>query len=327
MKKIIQVIVIANLALAADCVSQEIYGFVKSSYDSLLSDASVFAANIGEDITDKKGRYSIDLSNCSYCKPGTTVTLNVNSSFGYTQKEYTIPSSSSVKPFDIVVPRNSKLILTGKVKDKSTGKFIQGIKVTPIITGYEIDIPSTVTDDRGIFQFIINKSGIGSNQAIELTFIDVDNSKYRDEEKVVFTNQIKPITIELEECTDCGSRTNLHVNDFIKSKIWVEAGDIVIIRAGGVMKVGNFVGSSGPEGLPNNRGVLGMSLSGYNYFKNWNHAVLVYRIGENSPWTYYRDNKENRLLVQHSGYIEFGVNDNNLSDNSGAYSVEVIVKK
>lgn len=328
MKNTIQsTLIVISLILAFNSQAQEIYGFVKSANGDLLSDATVFASNIDETKTDKNGRYSINLSNCKDCKPGRMITLYVNSTYGYIQKDYTIPSGSAIRPFDIIVPRNSKLLLTGKVKDKVTGKFIQGIKVTPLIVGYEIDIPSTITDDRGIFKFVINKSGIGSNQAIELTFIDVDNNKYGDGEKIVFTNQMKPITIELEECKDCGSRSMIKVNTTMKSSILVEAGDIVIIRASGIMEVGGFVGSSGPEGLPNNRGVLGMSLSGYNYFKSWNHAVLIYRIGTNGEWMFYDERKENKFLAQQSGYIEFGINDKQQSDNSGAYDVEVIVKK
>lgn len=328
MKNTIQsTLILMSLILTFNSQAQEIYGFIKTSDGELLGNASVFASNIDEDITESNGRYSINLSNCHSCQPGTTVTIYVNSSHGYTTVDYTLPSTSSVRPFDIVIPRNSKLLLTGKVKDKLTGKFIEGIKVTPIITNYDIEIPSIITDDRGVFRFVINKSGIGSSQAIELTFIDVDKGKYRDKEEVVFTNQMRPITVELEECTNCGSRNILKVNTFEKSSILVEAGDIVIIRASGLIKVGSFVGTSGPEGLPNNRGVLGMSLSSYNYFKNWSHAVLVYRIGTNSEWMFYDERKENKLLAQQSGYMEFSINDNNQSDNYGAYNVEVIVKK
>lgn len=90
--------------------------------------------------------------------------------------------------------------------------------------------------------------------------------------------------------------------------------------------MGEFVGTSGPSGVKGNRGVLGLSLSGYNHFPNWNHAALIYRIG-NGDWRYYDEQKKNDLYAQENGYLEFGVNDKILNDNIGSYNVDVTLRK
>jgi len=320
--------------MAASCLTQnsssnKIVGIVyqknaANTKKPIPAGASVFIPGVGSSTTDDNGYYSINLAQCSACTPGETLKIYVNSSIGYAERDYVIPTNPALKPFDIEVTENKKLALNGIVKDKQTGKFIKGIKVTVVIQNYETTLPSTITDDNGVFQLIIRKEGVLNIQAIQIIFSDVDNGKYKDLEKTVFINQYEPVKVEMEECSDCGSKQNLKVNAHVKSDINVEEGDLVIIKADGVIKVGEWVGTSGPEGLQN--GVLGVSLSSYNIFPNWNHAALYYRFGEKDDWKYY-DEKKNKYVVQTKGYIEFGINDKNLSDNSGAYNVEVIVRK
>lgn len=288
--------------------------------------ASVFIPGIGSTSTDDKGYYSIDLSQCKTCSAGETVKIYVNSSIGYADREITIPNNPSLKPFDIEISENSKLAVNGIIRDKRTGKFLKGIKVVIVIQNYDLTIPSTLSDDNGVFQIIIRKEGITNMQAIQVLFSDPNNNKYKDLEKVAFINQFEPIKVDMEECSDCGAHYNLKINSFYKSKIKVEEGDLVTIKAGGVMKVGGFVGNSGPEGIPNNRGVLGMSLEVYNYFKIWNHAALTFRFGDKDEWKYYNE-KENKFIAQKSGFMEFGINDNQQNDNEGAYEVEILIRK
>jgi len=287
--------------------------------------ASVFIPGISSTTTDDKGYYSLNLSNCKTCKAGETVRIYVNSDIGYTDMEYVIPSNPAMKPFDIGVTENSKLSLTGIVRDKKTGKLLPGIKVTVVIQNYGIVIPSEVTNENGVFQIVIRKEGISTMQAIQLLFSDADNGKYRDLEKVAFINQYEPIKVELEECGDCGERFKIDVSTHIKSPIKVTIGDLVIIKAGGKIRVGRLVGTSGPEGVAT--GVFNWSLEDYNHFKDWNHAVLVFRFGEEDEWKFYDDKMENKHIAQHSGFIEFAINDKQQGDNSGAYDVEVIIQK
>ncbi|MEO1628852.1 MAG: hypothetical protein AAFV25_27125, partial [Bacteroidota bacterium] len=240
----------------------------------------------------------------------------------------TITSQPVSRPVIIDVERNNILLLMGKVEDEVTGKLLKGIKVTPLIMEIGIEIESTITDDRGFFKFIINKSGIGNTQAIELLLQDVKNHKYKDLTKVVLITQRAPLDIEMKECgAACGERANYKISSFVQTRTPVKEGDIVTIQASGTIRVGQFVGTSGPEGIPNNKGVLGISLAAYNRFTQWNHAVLLYRFGDNDRWRYYDNRKENKFMIQEDGYIEFGINDKKLHDNSGAYDVEVIINR
>lgn len=286
--------------------------------------ASIFIPGVASSTTDNNGYYSLDISKCMACKTGELIKIYVNSKIGYAERDYTIPINPDLKPFDIGIVENKKLALNGVVKDAKTGKFLKGIKVTVVIQNMETIIPSVITNENGVFQIIIRKEGILNMQAIQLFFSDADQSKYKDTEKIVFINQYAPVIVGMDECIDCGAKYTLKVNTYVKTSMKIEAGDLVIIKATGTMNVGALVGTSGPEGLRS--GVMGVSLSGYNYFPDWNHAVLFYRFGENDEWKHY-DDGENKYLIQYSGFIEFGINDKQEMDNSGAYQVEVIIRK
>ncbi len=291
--------------------------------------ASVFIPGISSTTTDDQGYYSLDISRCAKCKAGATVSIYVNSSIGHVERDYTITEDSALKPFNIELTENGKLSLTGTIADKRTGKLIQGIKVSALIQNS--DTPAfSITNDQGIFEILIRKEGISDLQAIQLIFSDADHGKYRDAKETVFINQYEPISVEMEECLDgCGFNRELKVNTHVQTDIKVEKGDIIIIKANGVMKIGNWIGTSGPEGRLNSSGILGVSLAAYNYneFKNWNHAVLVFRFGKEDEWKYYQKDKELKYRVPAAGYVEFAVNDTQQGDNEGAYDVEVIMRK
>lgn len=317
----------ALLAFPSLLQGQLIQGIIQSS-SGPIPHADVFIMDVGQSTTDDQGKFSISLRNCSYCQPGKEITIFVNSDYGSTKHNYTITSQPVSRPVIIDVERNNILLLMGKVEDEVTGKLLKGIKVTPLIMEIGIEIESTITDDRGFFKFIINKSGIGNTQAIELLLQDVKNHKYKDLTKVVLITQRAPLDIEMKECgAACGERANYKISSFVQTRTPVKEGDIVTIQASGTIRVGQFVGTSGPEGIPNNKGVLGISLAAYNRFTQWNHAVLLYRFGDNDRWRYYDNRKENKFMIQEDGYIEFGINDKKLHDNSGAYDVEVIINR
>lgn len=307
--------------------TQVLRGIVKGDNGAIIPNANVFILGVGEDVTDSKGAFSIALTNCNFCKIGSTVKINVNSSYGAVEQAYTIPSNLDRALCQIVVPQNNQLIVTGKVRDQATKRFIPGIKVTAVINGVNVRIPSVISDSRGIFRIIISQSAIGFNQAIELTFIDDTHNKYQDTEQIVYTNQRAPLTIELEERKNPGTVDSLTIGGPNVSSIQVKAGDLVSIEASGVVKFGAIVGTAGPGGFPNNKGAFGISLSGYNLFPNWNHGALLFRFGNNDRWKYYDLNKQNTYMVQHNGLLEFNLNDNKQGDNSGAFDVKVTIKK
>jgi hypothetical protein len=108
--------------------------------------------------------------------------------------------------------------------------------------------------------------------------------------------------------------------------IEIEKGDSIIIKVGGMMRVGSLIGNCGPEGLPNNRGVWGISVAGYNYFKQWNHGALLYRFSKTGEWRLYEKNNTN-YAADEDGYLDFGINDKKQTDHKGHYTVVVIIKR
>jgi hypothetical protein len=307
----------------AGVVSQKTSDFSKKP----LEGASVYIPGIaGIATTNTVGYYELNLSKCTNCIPGNPVKIYVNSTIGYAEREFTLSGNPGAS-YDIDITENTKLALNGTVKDKKTGKLIKGIKVTALIQNLDTDPPSGITNDQGIFKIIIRKNDINIYQAIELVFTDVDGGKYRDAKEIVFINKIQTVDIEMEECMDCGSRSEMKIRRDTTTKIRIEAGDLVTIRANGTMRVGSFVGTSGPEGRTN--GVLGLSLEAYNQddFKHLNHAALLYRFGKDDTWKAYEKDKEMKYQSGSDGYLEFKINDKIQSDNSGFYQVEIIVKK
>lgn len=289
-----------------------------------LADANVGIPGIGYQTTTSNGVFSIP---CTACPPGTALKIYVNSDTGSAEKEIAMPNNQNYTPIEIIVTANNKLILSGFVKDKKTGSLIPGVKVTAVIPNFDGPAPTGVSDGQGIFNIIIRKDGAPDMQAVKLVFSDQDHNKYKDAKETVFINQLQPIEIEMEECVDCGSKTSLKIRGNTPTGIKIDRGDLVIIKASGTMTVGPAVGTSGPEGLRN--GVLGLSLARYNLdeFRDLNHAALLYRFGKDDAWKVYEKDKEMKYQSDVNGYLEFKINDKFPSDNSGAYAVEIIVRK
>ena len=150
---------------------------------------------------------------------------------------------------------------------------------------------------------------------------------------------------------------NIRVSEYIKKPdICVKEGDEIIIDAWGSIRVGQFVGFSSPEGITT--GFLDIPIEDtYNIIRgNWreyHHAVLMYRIaqenedftcdGINSPphedceWYPYDPYDPNDpfdsndssnpepLKASKNGFLEFTINDVDLSDNAGYYEVAVSI--
>ena len=284
--------------------------------------ASVSIPGVGVATSDDNGTFAIGLSQCTNCSVGKTLKIYVNSDYGYGESEYTIPQDPNLHNCEIAVSSNQKISLNGIVSDKKSGVLLKGIRATAIIQNYPLVAPA-ITDDNGSFNIIIRKEGLPELQAVQLTFAD-DKNKFQSAEKVVFINKFEPIKIQLEECQDCGSRDTIKVYGNITSGIHVENGDLVNIKASGSIRVGAWVGNSGPEGI--SRGVGNISLAQYCYFPNFNHGALLYRIGSDE-WKCYLAGTDNNFISPQSGNIEFAVNDNDQGNNSGYYTVVVNVKK
>lgn len=305
--------------------AQVLRGIITGDDGSVPKSTKVFILGVGESDIDANGAYSISLSSCTGCDVGAVISVNVNSDYGSAREDFTIPKNLSMSSFNITVPRNNMIVITGTVKDRSSGRYISGIKVTPVIPNSSLNVPSVNTNSTGIFRFVISKRGVGSSQTIHLIFTDPVNGNYLDFEKIAYTNQYAPLTIELDKCKTCGiDRDTIKVDGYEKTSVFVKAGEIVELKASGSIKVGSFVGNSHPEGKA--EGVFNLSLGDYNIIRKFNHAALMYRFDKNEPWKAYDPNSKNSYVPQKDGFLEVEVNDNKQSDNSGYYTVEISVK-
>ncbi|MGI4736637.1 MAG: hypothetical protein ACRYG7_15800 [Janthinobacterium lividum] len=111
------------------------------------------------------------------------------------------------------------------------------------------------------------------------------------------------------------------VRGYVDSRISVAKGQRVVISAVGSISVGSFVGISGPDGRES--GVLGLPLTQYNIAKNFKHAALLYKIGENSSWSYCGGNCD--FIAEQSGTLIFNINDIDTSNNEGRYQITIKV--
>ncbi|CAN5413898.1 hypothetical protein BH10BAC2_BH10BAC2_48650 [soil metagenome] len=96
----------------------------------------------------------------------------------------------------------------------------------------------------------------------------------------------------------------------------IKKGNKISISASGQIKVGTFVGYSGPEGID--------GYENYNQVEGFKHGALLVRIGEKGKWL--AVGRSILLTAQTDGKIEFLVNDNDPDNNTGNYEVEITVK-
>lgn len=103
----------------------------------------------------------------------------------------------------------------------------------------------------------------------------------------------------------------------------IEKQGMVRITASGIMKVGNLVGNSPPEGLVS--GVGAVSLAGYSIVPTFNHACVMYRLNQSKTWVYCGKACEfptNGANVD----LELQVNDLDLTNNAGPYDIIIDYK-
>lgn len=129
-------------------------------------------------------------------------------------------------------------------------------------------------------------------------------------------------TIIINESEKPRVKERLKINGrkgYLKSGIKILRGDRVLISASGSMKVGNLIGNSTPKGLT--AGILGISLESYNVVSYYNHASLMFRLGEEEDWEFC--GSKYNFTAEKGGYLIFAINDNQLHDNKGFYSIKV----
>jgi len=101
----------------------------------------------------------------------------------------------------------------------------------------------------------------------------------------------------------------------------VETSNVIWVAASGGIIVGQYVGSVGPEGIDS--GVLGLSLDSYDIIPEYAHGALLCKLDTESEWK--ECGKELIFQAKSNGCLQFDVNDNDKSNNSGAFDVEVFI--
>ncbi len=115
------------------------------------------------------------------------------------------------------------------------------------------------------------------------------------------------------------------VNGLYTTDIYVLKGEIITVRATGSITVGQYVGTVDPNGTEYTRNTL-IQLPvdpNYDYVRAFPHGALICRIKGELDWLLCGSFAE--FNASSGGYLEFHINDNNTTDNSGTFTVEVEV--
>lgn len=290
-------------------------GTVKSTYGSVVPGIWVSVLGGGKTKTDATGEFEIDISSCTNCLPGKAITLMVfNEEFGFHKLSETLNEDYSLL---LEIDRKpGKMGIVGTLKDSKSQKLLKGISVKILSAPYADKIPVVKTDEYGTFIIYLKKDLLGANQYLEMIFSDAEG-RYMDKKET--KNILAPFDVYMDKTDEVH---NFPINSFTKTDVKVDPGDVVFIKATGSIKVGPWVGHSGPNGRMS--GVGGADLSFYNIVENLNHAALMYRISGDSTWHFAGEELE--FYVQGSGFLEFQVNDRDQANNSGTYQVKIILK-
>lgn len=98
---------------------------------------------------------------------------------------------------------------------------------------------------------------------------------------------------------------------------------IVSIKASGQMIIGEIVGTSGPAGRTDGVGGFSFNLLNLNIVPEWNHAVLMYKLNNETNWR--NCGPSCSFTTNGLQYVDlkFMINDADLTDNIGGYDVVV----
>ncbi len=270
--------------------------------------------------TNAHGEYTLDLPKDTRPGDNFEVVIYHPVSFGFHKRNFTVKNASLKQSEDFTISRNADMGVVGIIKDKKTGNFVDEVMVTVSsnkIIGYTL--PSKITNSFGFFEIAIPKSKL--NDKIDYAEVLVRDLSGRYKDFSGPKNILAPIEILLESKRPpvvpfkVGSRKTIAID--------VEKGNLITIKASGSMKVGNWIGSSGPEGTT---GVLGLSLASYNLVPEYKHACLMYALPGETEWRSCGPGVQFNAKTTGKLEITFEINDNTQGDNSGAYDVEITVE-
>lgn len=107
----------------------------------------------------------------------------------------------------------------------------------------------------------------------------------------------------------------LVVSTNLNSNIPIKKGSKVTLSATGKIEFGAFAGVGSPEGIQGFRA--------YNKIKGINHGILLARIRKNGEENWFVIGKGASFIAPSDGTLELLVNDDQINDNEGAFTVEV----
>lgn len=115
------------------------------------------------------------------------------------------------------------------------------------------------------------------------------------------------------------------VSHNLKTSLYIKIGDCISLSASGTIALGAFSKVCDPTGVPEQTGALQIPVpSSYTTVPFYKYGALLYRIGDTSDWKACNPSATT-IQPEGEGYLEFMINDQNMSDNSGSYQVEVRV--
>lgn len=293
-----------------------------------VSDTPIEGANISildgdRAVTDSHGGFRLKIP--AAAKPGDDIQILIfhPAEYGFHRRTHRMNAVKTQDAGQIRINRKSNIGVVGIVKDGKTKKLVEGLTVSVSSTNLAgTTIEAKKTNAFGAFSFVIPKVAFASKTDYVDLLIQDPLGRYRDYTKTV--NILASIEILLDNQVFKVKRKTVEISGRKSVEIEVEEGSIVKISASGNIKVGNFVGSSAPDGLSS--GVFGVSLSAYNLVPEFKHAVLMYGLPGDTKWR--SCGLGCQFIAQTSGKMEiqFEINDNSQGDNVGAYDVEIGVE-
>lgn len=293
-----------------------------------VSDTPIEGANISildgdRTVTDSHGGFTLKLPTAA--KPGDDIQILIFHpvEYGFHRRTHRMNSAKTQDSGEVRINRNANVGVVGIVKDGKTKKLVGGVTISVSsanLAGYTIEPKKT--NAFGTFSFVIPKVAFTSQTQYVDLLIQDPLGRYRDYTKTV--NILTSIEILLDDQLPKIQLKTVVISGRQSVEIEVEEGSIIKINASGSIKVGNFVGNSGPDGLSS--GVFGVSLSAYNLVPEFKHAVLMYGLPGDTKWR--SCGLGCQFIAQTSGKMEiqFEINDNAQGDNIGAYNVEIRVE-
>ncbi|MDX1911533.1 MAG: hypothetical protein SFV22_08620 [Saprospiraceae bacterium] len=124
-------------------------------------------------------------------------------------------------------------------------------------------------------------------------------------------------TINIKEDEKPAIKKEISVSEDTDTGIELRAGDRVQIKATGSIRVGAFLGHSGPEGIQC------YMCERYNIVKQFKHGSLMFKRSGLSSWEYCGQSRV--FTVASPGELSFEINDNEQGNNIGYYVVEIQV--